>query len=226
MESKIKNFVSIPFNYKFTNSYGAGQGNGAGKGYGNGTGHGFGNGFGNGYGQGYGYGYGYENGNGNGNGNGYGKGKKLKVYNNFYIHIIDSIPTIITNVKNNIAKGFILNDDLTLTNCYIIKQGDIFSHGITIKEAMDALQEKLYENQSISERLEKFKLQFSDPFFHYPAIDLYHWHSILTGSCKLGRDSFVKNHNINIKKDKFTINEFVRLTKDSYGGDIIQKIIS
>lgn len=58
----------------------------------------------------------------------------------------------------------------------------------------------------------------------YDASDLFVWHNTLTGSCRFGRESFCKEREINIDTDQFTIAEFVELTKDSYGGHIINKL--
>ena len=59
----------------------------------------------------------------------------------------------------------------------------------------------------------------------YSAKDLFIWHHILTGSCKFGREIFCKDRNIDINKDEFTIYEFIDLTKDSYMGEIIKKLL-
>jgi hypothetical protein len=40
----------------------------------------------------------------------------------------------------------------------------------------------------------------------------------------MGRKSFAKNHGINIDKDKFTVQEFIEITKNDFGGKIIQKL--
>ena len=61
-----------------------------------------------------GYGYDY--------GDGYGYGDGVKSINGNPIYVVDNIPTIITNVKGNIAKGFILHTDLSLTPCFIVKR--------------------------------------------------------------------------------------------------------
>lgn len=41
----------------------------------------------------------------------------------------------------------------------------------------------------------------------------------------MGRENFCKERGIDIEEDSFTIEEFVELTKDSYGGDIIKQIL-
>ena len=228
---EIKEFLSIVEFYNFhEDGDGDGNGNGYGNGYGNGNGYGDGYGYGNGYGNGYGdgdgdgNGNGDENGDGNGDRNGYGDGYGLKSLNNQSIYLIDDIQTIISNVKNNIAKGFIINSDLSLSPCYVVKEHNCFSHGNTIKEALNSLNEKLLINLPINERIIKFKDEFNDVSKKYNALKFYNWHYLLTGSCKMGRNSFVKINNIDLKKDKFTIKEFISLVKESYGSNIILEL--
>lgn len=66
---------------------------------------------------GYGSGYGYGNGSGDGSGFGYG----IATYNGNTVYLIDDTPTIITKIIKNVAHGYMLNSDLTLTPCYVIK---------------------------------------------------------------------------------------------------------
>lgn len=230
-------------------SYGNGNGNGYGGGncnggYSNGNGHGYGRGNSNGAG-GYSYsdgngivnGYGRGNSNGigcdRGNGNGYGDGNHssygysgIKSINGDKVYTIDGVNTIIKSIKWNIAKGFILRNDLTLVPCYIVKNDYFFAHGDTIKAALKSLQEKTDLNLPIPQRIINFKNQFHDFNVKIKAQVLYDWHFKLTGSCKTGRDTFCINNNINIEKDKFTVNEFIALTKDSYKGEIIELLKS
>lgn len=48
----------------------------------------------------------------------------VKSINGNPIYVVDNIPTIITNVKGNISKGFILHSDLSLTSCFIVKENN------------------------------------------------------------------------------------------------------
>jgi hypothetical protein len=231
MEDRIKQFLNIGDGdgYGYGDGDGSGDGSGFGSGSGDGDGYGYGDGFGSGYGygygDGYGYGYGYGFGSGYGYGYGYGFGSGVKSINGNPIYVVDNIPTIITNVKGNIAKGFILHTDLSLTPCFIVKKNNQFSHGNTLHEAFESLQEKLYDDSTEEERIFKFKEHFSDFSKKYSAKDLFIWHRILTGSCKFGREIFCKDRNIDINKDEFTIYEFIDLTKDSYMGEIIKKLL-
>ena len=209
---KIKEFLNIDFGYGY--GYGSGYGDGDGYGYGSGYGYGYGSGYGDGSSSGYG------DGSGDGYGDGYGDG--IKRFNGYEVYMIDGIQTIIKSVRNNVAKGFILQSDLTLTPCYIVKQNNIFSHGETLHDAMRSLQEKLFENLSEEERIEEF-VKFHEKDKKYSNKDFFEWHNKLTGSCLAGRNAFVKDHCIDIDGES-TVDEFIKLTENSYGGNIIKKL--
>jgi hypothetical protein len=230
---KIANFLRIDnlsLNSKYGDGGGYGDGDGNGDGYGNGGSNGGGNGdggingygYGDGNGDGDGYGYGY----GDSYGNSYGKGdgNGLKSINNQPIYLIDEVQTIIISVKNNIAKGFIVESDLNLNPYYIAKGENEFAHGKTIKEAVEQLQQKLLESLSTDERIIKFKEHFNSVVKKYKASEYYNWHTTLTGSCDMGKKSFVKDRNIDLSKDKFTIKEFIELVKNSYNSTVILQL--
>ena len=201
MEEIIKDFLSVGSGY----GYGSGSGDGSGSGYG------------------YGYGYGYGDGDGSGYGSGYGDG--IKNINGDTVYLIDGVQTIIKSVRGNIAKGYILQSDLTLTPCYVVKESNQFAHGVTLHDAFNSLHEKIYSSETDEERLNRFKEKFTDFNVKYSAKELFSWHGILTGSCKAGRTAFCKDHDIDIDQDSFTIHEFIELTKNSYGGDIVNKLL-
>lgn len=223
---KIEDFIKIGYGSGFGSGSGDGSGDGYGSGYGSGDGYGSGSGFGDGDGDGSGDGYGCGSGFGDGDGSGFGDGYGIKSINGNNVYRIDGVPTIIVSVRNNIAKGFILQTDLSLTPCYIVKENNNFAHGNTLREAFEALQEKLYDDSTEEERIERFKEHFVDFSKKYTANELFIWHHILTGSCKAGRESFCRDKGINIEKDTFTIYEFIELTKNSYKGEIIRKILN
>ena len=207
------------------------DGSGCGCGYGFGCGKGSGEGpvFGrcDGYGCGYGYGFGCGKGSGEGSvfGKGYGEGSGsgIKRFNGSDVHLIDNVQTIITHVFKNIAKGFILNSDLTLTDCYIAKGNNLFAHGETVEKAMEALQEKIFSNIDIDTAIEMFLDEFETDK-KYQAKDFYVWHNRLTGSCEMGRKQFIKERGYNLETDSFTVSEFIEITKNSFGGEIIEQL--
>ncbi len=202
--------------------FGSGYGYGFGFGFGSGDGIGFGFGSGDGNGSGYGYGNGSGYGSGDGNGSGYGYGNGISKYNNHYVFIIDNISTIITSIHGNVAKGFILNKNLTLEKIFVAKGNNKFAHGKTLKEAVADLQEKIFDDLGIEEKIEMFNKQFNR-FDKYIGEEFYKWHHILTGSCTAGRDNFVRENNLDLKKT-YSVDEFIKITKNSYGGNIIKKL--
>ena len=71
------------------------------------------------------------------------------------------------------------------------------------------------------EAIEMFLKEFSDLNKKYPAKDFYIWHNRLTGSCEMGRNSFVRNGGYNLETDSFTVKEFIDITRNAFGGDVI-----
>ena len=207
---------NFDFNDRYGESYsysdGSGYGSGYGSGFGSGSGSGDGSGYVYGYGPGYVYGYGY--------GSGFDDG--VKSYDGKTVHLIDDVQTIISTIKGNLAKGFILNSDLSLSPCYICKGNGYFAHGETLKEARKALQEKILENMNTDETIEQFLSTF-EKNKKYPTKDFYDWHHYLTGSCEMGRKSFMQDRNIAFD-DMYTVDEFITLCENSYGGEIIKEL--
>ena len=207
---KIKAFLKV-------DKYPCGCGNGDGYSSGCGNGDGYSSGYGNGDGDGSGCGDGYGNGYGFGNYDG-----NIKSLNGQPVYIIDEIQTIITQVVGQYAKGFILGGDLTMTPCYIAKCGNYFAHGETLRDAFEDATSKYEQDLPVEERIANFNSTFPDNDKPVKVSILYVWHNRLTGSCAMGRQAFAKEHNIDIEADSMTVAEFVRLTENSYGGDVIK----
>ena len=191
------------------------------------SGYGYGSGYGSGSGSGSGYGSGYGSSDGSGSGSGYGSGSgsgDIKALNGNIVDYIDDVPTIITQVRCNIACGYIVKEDLTLDSCYIAKVGNSFAHGKTIKEAVADAEAKEMENMPIEERIEKFREVFGSLDSEHTGKEFYDWHHILTGSCRMGRDEFCNAHDIDLT-NKYTVRYFLDITENAYGSDIIKLII-
>ena len=167
-----------------------------------------------------GYGSGYGSGSGSGDGSGDGDG--VHVFDGKNVYQIDGTPTLIQSIRGNVAHGAILNGDLTLTPCYVAKQDNLFAHGETLREAMEALRDKLFEDMPEEERIDTF-LSETVSGKKYPNQHFYEWHHRLTGSCDMGRKAFAKDHGIDVENGTMTLEEFLELTKDAYGGDVIRK---
>jgi len=89
---------------------------------------------------------------------------------------------------------------------------------------VQSAQEKYDENIPIEERI-------ADTISKYPTLDtkvshkeLYGLHHTLTGSCKFGRDEFARAHNLDPDKGEMTMREFINLTKNAFGGDVIKQL--
>ena len=192
--------------------YGSGDSSGSGKGFGLGSGYGdcYGNGYGNGYGDGDGFGFGFDS----------NKKSGIVQINNMYVFKIDGLPTIITKVRGNIAKGFLLDDDLTLTPCFIAKQNNLFAHGVTLRAAINSLQVKLFGKTPVNERIDLFMKKFKLGK-KYKGTLFFDWHEYLTGSCLEGRKHFIRNNNLSLDNE-YTVEEFIKLTENSYGKEIIK----
>lgn len=195
--------------------YGYGYGSGSGTGYGSGVGYDDGSGYGSNDGSGYGYGYGYGASSGSGSGSG------IKKYDGEDVHMIDGVQTIITAVHGNIAKGTILQKDLTLTPCFMAKVDGFFAHGETPRAAVEAARDKAFEGLPQEKRITAF-LNAIKPNTAYPVMTLYDWHHRLTGSCEAGRKAFAKDHGIDLSAD-MTREAFFELTKGAYGGNVIRE---
>lgn len=176
-----------------------------------------------GFGSGAGSGYGVGSGHGSGIGSGvYGCTKSV---NGETVHMIDSVQTIIRAVHGNIARGAVLNLDLTMEPCYVAKQGNLFAHGRTLHEAMEALRDKLFDDMPEDDRIEAF-LEETDQSRKYPTQYFYDWHHRLTGSCDMGRRQFAREHSIDLANGTMTLDEFLEMTKAAYGGDVIRKVLA
>ena len=167
-------------------------------------------------------GYGSGSGDGSGYGSGYGSGD-IKALNGNIVDYIDRVPTIITQVRGNIACGYIVKKDLTLSPCYIAKVGGSFAHGLTLKEAVADAEAKEMEYMPIEERIEKFVETFGSLDSEHTGKKFYDWHHILTGSCRMGRDEFCKAHKVDLEK-MYSVKYFLDLTKGSYGSDVIKQV--
>jgi hypothetical protein len=223
----VQEFLKVEFNgsgygsgYGSGDGDGSGDGSGYGSGYGSGDGSGYGSGDGDGSGDGYGDGYG--SGDGSGDGYGSGDGDGLKSLCGEPVYMIDGVPTIITGLRGSVAMGFIMMTDLSKRKTFVVKGGGKFAHGEDLHAAQAALEEKLFDDMPIEEKLEAFREKFT-PGEAYTVADFYDWHHRLTGSCTQGRDAFAQDHELSMS-DAMTPEEFVDLTKDAFGGRIIRQL--
>ena len=203
---------------------GSGYGYNDGSGSGSGSGYGYNDGSidGDGSGSGSGSGYGYVG--GSGSGSGFRSRDGILSFCGQRVYQIDDVPTLVDHVHGGVAMGRILREDLTTERCYIVKQGSLFAHGETLRAAMEALRDKLFEDMPEEERIAEF-VKAHKWGKQYPSADYYDWHNRLTGSCDMGRSEFTKSHGYRLTDDELlTVEEFIDLTEGSYGGDIIRRL--
>lgn len=231
LAEKIKVFLAN------ANSNSNGDGSGCGEVNDNGDGYGFGSGSCYSYffapGSGYGDGDGCGNGDGDGCVGGYGgdgddgtddDGTGMKEWNGRKVYYIDDTPTLIDSVVGNYAKGYIIKTDLNLTPCYIAKFEDCFAHGETLHKAFSDAMGKVFENLPIEERIEKFVAKHPDKNMVVDNTELFDWHNRLTGSCEMGRRTFADEHGIDVDNGSMTIAQFIALTENDYGSEIIRRL--
>ncbi len=231
--AQIKKIKTILIHFGSGSGYGFGDGSGHGFGdgcgYGDGYGGGSGSGFGDGegYGGGFGSGFGGGGGFGEGYGGGFGSGEIWVLDNKqCYITDIDGIRTALysAKVKNNIAimKGFIFNRN-SLKSTFVCLQDGKSAHGDTLAESMQDLQDKILFSLDFEKIVIdlKSKYKLTDKIL---ACELMSIHRAITGSCKQGCLGWAQQHNINLEYDKFTLVEFINLTKNAYGSDMIHKL--
>lgn len=166
--------------------------------------------------------FGYGDGSGDGSGDGYGDG--VEYIGRDKVYMVDDTPTLIYGVHGDYAIGGILRSDLTVVNCFIAKKGNFFAHGETLHEAFRAVNEKWSENRPLEERIADFNRKYPDRNVKVPASELFSWHHILTGSCLAGRKEFCREHGLDYENGEYTVNEFIGLTRNAYGGEAIREL--
>ena len=173
------------------------------------------------------YGYGSGSGSGDGSGYGYGygdgSGSGIKAINGEAVYLVDGVHTILRRVRGEIAKGAILKGDLSLEDCFAVKQGSLFAHGKTLAVAMEALRDKLFEDMSEEDRIQAFIAEHIWGA-EYPDSDFFDWHHRLTGSCEMGRRQFAAERGLEALDGKRTVESFIELTRNAYGGDVIRRL--
>lgn len=217
LEDKIKKFLAIDIGYGYdydslfiiSKDFGFGDGDG----YGSGSTEGYGYGSGSVEGRGYGYIDGKDSSDGDG----------IKEIDGKKIYMVDDTQTIFTSIHGNVAKGYIVQSDLQFKPCFVVKENNQFAHGDTLRDAFTSLQEKLYDGSTKEERIEAFKNKFPNYDTKYDNRDLFFYHHVLTGSCRMGRESFVADKGLSLD-GKTSVREFVELTKNAYGGKIIKRL--
>ena len=231
MEAKIKLFLSgygsgSGSGYGSGSGDGSGYGSGYGSGSGDGSGYGSGSGDGSGYGSGDGDGSGYGSGDGDGSGYGYGYGDEIRIqsYKGNDVYYVDDIPCIFKFVHKDWACVEVLDkDNFTTRTAFLGKFENVIAHGDTIRDAITDAKTKYFSQLDFEKIKEMFLQEFSKKE-KMTVKELYDWHGLLTGSCRFGRSQFQEEHGLK-DTDEFTLEQFIELTQDAFGGSRIKELI-
>ena len=166
-------------------------------------------------------GYGYGSGYGDGSGSGYG----FKEFNGERVWYVDGVPTLIDHVRGDHAVGrIVMSDDLTTEPCYIARVENSFAHGATLRDAVADAESKAMEDLPMEERISRFMEAFPSLDATARCSEFHRWHHTLTGSCRMGRDAFVREHSLDMEKE-YTVRYFLDITKQSYGGRVMVQLL-
>ena len=125
---------------------------------------------------------------------------------------IDGIISIVIKKYKNVYKVQNLGSD---RESYIVKDGDIYSHGDTIKEAKDGLLYKISnrDTSKYNDLTKDTKVTLKE------AIEMYR---VITGACEGGTRYFVENILKKVKED-YTVQEVIDLTTGQYNHEKLVK---
>ena len=136
---------------------------------------------------------------------------------------IDTVPTIIRSIHGNIAKGAILRGDLQLRPIYVAKCNGCFAHGESIAAALRDAEAKALQCEPIEARIERFVKCFPTLDTQVEGEILFAWHHILTGSCRAGREEFIRQQGLRLE-ETYSVGRFIELTNSAYGGEIVKQL--
>lgn len=157
---------------------------------------------------------------------GSGDGLIIKTFNGTRVYYIDGIPCTFVSINSKMlfAKVNVINIiDFTTEPQFVFKYNGVFAHGLTIKQAKNDAENKYYSSLDTESTIVSFRETFKKGK-KYEAQLFYDWHSRLTGSCASGKDLFVKQHNIDLCAE-MTVETFISITKEAYGGNVIMKLL-
>ena len=127
---------------------------------------------------------------------------------NEYI-IVDNILSRVISRKGNVLKVQNYNET---KESYIVKDGDLYSHGETINEARESL---VYKISSRDTSMYK-DLTLDSILSKDECIRMYR---VITGACESGTKYFVSKQEPSKIKDSYSIIELIEVTKGQFGND-------
>lgn len=98
---------------------------------------------------------------------------------------------------------------------FVVKRGTTFSHGETIKQALEDLQYKISDRDTTEYKKWTLETQVTKA-------EMIAAYRKITGACSSGVKSFVESQGEKIK-NKMTVAEVIALTRSSYGGNEFER---
>ena len=149
----------------------------------------------------------------------------IKTLNGHIVDFVGGKPTIITLINGIIAEGYIVGNDLTLNPCYLVRVGNTFTHGSTLEEAILRAGLKVRNRKPIEQLVQEFVDEFGTLDSRHKGMEYYVWHCVLTYSSQFMRDLFCRVNKIDLNQ-LYTVRQFLQMTANVYGGDVIRDIIA
>lgn len=114
---------------------------------------------------------------------------------------------LISKKKIGNIEVFEVEEFLDRSSSFVVKKGNVFSHGKTIKEAKDSLKYKISSRDTSEfKKWKKEDIKRVD--------DLIRAYRVITGSCEFGVKQFCETQKL---KGKYSINEVIKLTEGKFG---------
>ena len=151
-------------------------------------------------------------------------GSDILSFNNHPTYMIDDYLVYITHCHAPWVLGEIINNDFTTQSCYMAKVNDKYVVGNSIREVIEGMREKIFENGDNNEDIARaFVLAHPDYEKQYDWDEMVTWHSLSHFSCSDGRRDFTKSANMGSGKTA-TPRELIKHMKNSVSRDIAEKM--
>ena len=121
---------------------------------------------------------------------------------------------VIPTKSKKYIKAKLVNSDKIF---FIIERNGVFSHGDTVKDAINSLKYKI-SNRDTSQYNDH---TLESVLTQHEAITMYR---VITGACETGVKMFVEN--LDSVPMKMTVNELIEFTKNQYGNHLLRDFIN
>lgn len=151
----------------------------------------------------------------------------IACYNNLEVISINKKAFALEQTHSNVNKGFLINPNLSASECYSITFGKSTAFGKTLKQAYESVKE-LILNTPISgvENIDYASAvvrKYPNVDAVIPVLELVELHHLITDSCSDGIREFCAKNNINLNGTA-TMRLFLTTVKDAEKPELIQSI--